>query len=170
MKIPPPPVIEVPKPCLFPGAQRKQQLDALGGDIRDMLIRLARATHVPSWQEMFWGFRDVVSPGGVCDVSRLPYQASGPNLSAAAWSTRSAPVILACLYTRLSWIVQMYWTLCLHGAGDEAPIREYMQGIDEITQNDSRLQRTLCDAVVCGSVLDGYWIEVKANKEVRNND
>lgn len=160
MKIPPPPTVACPPPPLFAGARDKQKQDKLGDDIRDMLDRLLRVTHTPAWQEMFHKFKAVVNPGGACNVTRLPYQTSGPNLAGGAIWACSKHAPLACLYARLSWIIQSYWKLRVHGTEKEEHIRMYMREIDVIAANDTHLQRTLRDFEVDGDTRTGFWLAI----------
>ena len=149
---PPPPLITVPKPPLFPQAHKMQTEKQLGDDIRSLCNRLAKATVVLGWQDTFWRFRDAVSSSGACDPSRLPYQTSGPNCA--------INTALSCLYTRLSWVVQCYWRLCVHGTENEAHIRQYMDEIETLL-NGGRLESRLGKCDVLGDMRTGYWIEVK---------
>jgi len=165
MKIPPPPTIpSVPKSLLFPGAAEKQRNDKLGADIRAMLDNLLRATYMPGLQEMLTRFKSVVRPGDVFDLQRLPYTATGPNLTGDRPAGRLPA--LACLYTRLSWIVQLYWTTCLTDNKNEEHIRQYMQEIEDMLAlrddrgNKLHLQQILTRCSVGGNVRDGFWLEV----------
>ena len=146
---PPPPLITTPKPPLFPNARKMQTEKQLGDDIRGLCDRLAKATITPGWQDIFWRFKAVVASNGACDVSRLPYRTSGPN-AAGDWP-------LACLYARLSWIIQCYWKMCVHGTENEAHIRQYIEGVEALLTGD-RLEVTLERCDVVGDERHGYWI------------
>jgi len=165
MKIPSPPNIpSVPKQPLFPKAQEKQRNDQLGADIRALLDDLSRVTYVPGWQEMLVKFKNAVKPGGICDQLRLPYRATGPNLAGDRGAGRLPA--LACLYTRLSWLIQLYWRLVLTGDENEEHIRCYMDEIrGMLAMTDDRgnklhLQQILTRCVVEGDIRMGLWIEV----------
>jgi hypothetical protein len=150
MKIPPPPpLITTPKPPLFPNARKIQAEKKLGDDIRDLCGRLAKATVLPGWQDVFWRFKAAVAPNGACDSSRLPYRTDGPNSH-----TGSA---IACLLSRLSWIVQCYWRMCVHGTENEAHIRQYLDGVEALLTGD-RLEVTLERCDVVGDERHGWWI------------
>lgn len=163
MKIPPPPTVPpVPKAPLFAGAQEKIRNDRLGADIRTMLDNLLRVTDTPGWREMLVKFKSVVKPGGTCDPSRLPYQTIGPNL------VGDKGAALACLYTRLSWIIQLYWKLVLTGNENEHHIRQYMKDIESMLAmtdargNKLKLSQVLTQCSVEGDLRHGFWIEVPA--------
>jgi len=164
MKIPPPPIPPVPKLPLFAGATEKHRNDQLGADIRSMFDDLLRVTYVPAWQEMLIKFKGAVNPGGTFDPQRLPYQAAGPNLAGDKGAGRLPS--LACLYTRLSWIIQLYWRLVLTGDGNEGLIRQYMAEIEIMFElrdergNKLKLQQILSRCFIEGDIRHGFWISI----------
>jgi len=162
MKVPPPPIVPPPPPPIFVGADEKKRDNDLGAEIITMLSKIIRITYVPGWQEMLYKFKAAVQPGGVVDAGRLPYSASGPNLMRHV-GKKYAP--LACLYTRLTWIIVSFWQIVLHDEGGEEDIRYSVQEVvDLIEHKDERgnqyhLQQILSRCNVVGNERDGYELE-----------
>ena len=155
MHIPPPPrLIMTPTPPLFPQARKMQTEKRLGDDIRELCHQLAKATIIPGWQDTLWQFKSAVAPSGACDVSRLPYQTNGPN---GPDNHR-----LSCLYARLSWIIQCYWRMCVHGTENEAHIRQYVEGIERLLRlcDGHNLAYALQQCDVTGDERTLYWLSV----------
>ena len=163
MKIPAPPVIPPPPPPIFVNAGEKKVKDDLGREIRDLLTRMIKITYVPGWQDMLYTYRTIINPGGVVNVTRLPFPASSPNLLPdAAAGSLPAP---ACLYTRLSWIILSYWEMCVNSSESAAHIRRYMRDLGELIDhtdeqgNQYHLQQVLSRCDVVGDDRTGYWLE-----------
>ncbi len=124
--------------------QAHQLRQTLAEEIRETIEVLIKSTYVPGWQGMFYKFRDCVEPGSMRNLSRLPYQASGPNDTSGAK--------IGCVYARLSWTIQLYWDQCLDGKDNVVQIRTYlfslrqiaMEGIDKCKQ--------------FGNPREGYWL------------
>jgi hypothetical protein len=144
MKIPPPPTVSGETP-IFAQAKEIAKVENIADAIRDLIKDFRRDTYLPSVQEMLTKFLGVVKPGPSVDVTRLPYPASGPN------SDKSTD--LACLYTRLSWLIQRYWSMCIHS--DETPehLQQYIDDLRAIQKAGLRNCR------VTGDERHGYWIE-----------
>lgn len=146
MKIPPPPTVnrEIP---IFGQAKAIAQVENMADAIRGLIKDFRSDTHLPAVQEMLTKFLGAVKPGPSVDVMRLPYPASGPN------SNKGTD--LGCLYTRLSWLIQRYWSMCIHG--DETPehLQQYIDDLRAIQIAGLRNCR------VTGDERHGYWLEVE---------
>lgn len=159
MKIPPPPLMQplTPKPPLFPEAAKMSQEKELGDSIRGLCEDLYKATHIPGWQDTLLKFKAAVAPGGAFDVTRLPHVASGPTVK-YLYGNQYMP--LACLYTKLSWLIQRYWRLCLQGSThEELSILRDIQKIRNIMAVDHDLPMCLLRGVIHGDVKLGWWME-----------
>lgn len=139
-----PPVV---KGFHFEGVEAHQLRQTLAAEIRETIEALIKSTYVPGWQSVLYKFRDCVEPGQVRDPARLPYPVAGPN--------DTAGTKIGCIYARLSWVIQAFWSLCLDNATENAPrIRGYLEGLHEIAA---------CGIDRCrieGDVRHGYWLEV----------
>jgi hypothetical protein len=121
-----------------------QLRQALAGEIREAIEALTRSIYVPGWQDMFYKFADCIEPGTVKTLTRLPYQTVGPNSTTA---TR-----IGCVYARLSWCIQLYWSHCFDGMDNVAQLRAYLQSLREIAARGIDKCRML------GSPGQGYWL------------
>ncbi|MCP4541733.1 MAG: hypothetical protein GY832_31765 [Chloroflexi bacterium] len=163
MKIPAPPHIPPPPPPVFVGAGEKKAKDDLGTAIRGLLTCLIKITYVPGWQDMLYKFRDAINPGGTADVTRLPYRTSSPNLMRRPMSRGHAT--MACLYTRLSWIIQAYWQIVVHDEGGGEDIRRHVVELAELIGhtdergNQLHLSQVLLRCDVVGNVRKGYELK-----------
>lgn len=144
MKVPPPPTVSRETP-IFAQARAIAQAENMADAIRDLIKDFRRDTYLPAVQEMLTKFLAVVKPGPSVDVTRLPYPASGPNSGKGTE--------LACLYTRLSWLIQRYWSMCIHE--DETPghLQQYIYDLKTIQIAGLR------NCHVTGDERTGYWIE-----------
>jgi hypothetical protein len=148
MKIPPPPTVSRGTP-LFEQVRAIARHEEMADAIRDLIKDFRRDTHLPAVQEVLTRFLAVVKPGPSVDVTRLPYPASSPN------ATYEHGTPLGCLYTRLSWLIQRYWSMCIHG--DESPehLQQYIDDLRAIQKAGLR------NCHVTGDERTGYWLEVK---------
>lgn len=138
-----PPIV---KGFRFEGVQEHQLRQTLATEIRQTIEVLIKSTYVPSWQGVFYKFRDCIEPGRMQDLARLPYPTNGPNSTAATK--------IGVVYARLSWCIQLYWAQCLEGAGNTERLRNYL--------DDLRQWATVgiekCE--IKGNPKDGYWLGV----------
>jgi len=127
--------------------QAKQDL---GKEIIECLRWMQKATFVPSYHEMLGKFIAAVPcTTDIRDFTRLPYPATGPA------DVRGASK-LACLYTRLSWVVQIYWTMCIDGVDQSDMIREHLAWVRAVwTKGVDKCK-------LIGSPREGWTLEVPA--------
>lgn len=110
----------VKPPFSFGDVTLHQAKQDIGKEIVECLRWMQKATFVPSYHEMFGKFIAAVPcTTDVRDPARLPFPATGP-------SATSGTSKLGCLYTRLSWVVQIYWAMCIDGDDNTAAIRWHL--------------------------------------------
>ena len=139
-----PRVPSVPK--VFPNVQAHQLRQALAAEIEECIRALIASTIIPGWIGTLYRFIQCIPPGSVQNLARLPYQAQGPNSTAGTQ--------IGVVYARLSWVIRLYWDLCLGGCDNARVIRQY---IDELRK------WAACGIEKCrlsGDVRHGYWLEV----------
>jgi len=131
----------------FEGVAAHQTRQALAEEIRTLLIDMRKQTVIRGYQEMFTKFIESIEPGTVRNWSRLPYATAGPN--DARGTTK-----IACIYARLSWVVQLYWDLCLDEKDYAGLIRMYVEDLHRVSAYGiDRCQ-------MAGDVRHGFWLEV----------
>ena len=125
--------------------QAKQDIDK---EIVECLRWMQRSTAVPSYQEMLGKFIAAVPcTSNIRDHARLPYQA----ISGADGKGTSK---LGCVYTRLSWVVQIYWTMCIDGVDQSDMIREHLAWVRAVwTKGVDKCK-------MIGSPREGWTLEV----------
>jgi hypothetical protein len=116
----------VKPPFSFGDVAQYQAKQDVGKEIIECLKWMQKNTIVPGYQEMLGKFIAAVPcTTTVRDPARLPFPAIGP----AATSGTSK---LGCVYTRLSWVVQIYWTMCIDGDDNTAVIREHLAWVRDV--------------------------------------
>jgi hypothetical protein len=131
----------------FEGVKEHKTRQALAAEIKETIEALIKSTYVPSWQGMFYGFMNCIEPGSVRNLSRLPYQAAGPN--------DTAGTKIGCVYAGLSWVIQLYWDQCLDGKDNTAQIRQHLADLRiPVACGIDRCK-------LCGSPRTGYWLSVE---------
>jgi len=119
-------------------------------EIRATCEALIKSTYVPSYQEMFRRYTMAVDPGEIRDPCRLPpYATQGPN------DARGVSKI-GCVYARLSWVLKLYWDLCLDGADNAPALRQYLTGLRAVAE------RGVEKCVMEGDTRMGFWLGVPA--------
>jgi hypothetical protein len=147
MLIPKCPSVKSP-PFSFGDVPLYQAKQDLGKEIAECLRWMQKNTVVPGYQEMLGRFIAAVPcTAGVRDPARLPYQAQGP----AALSGTSR---LGCVYTRLSWVIQVYWLMCIDGIDQSKVIREHLAWVRAVWSHGVEKCK------VIGSPREGWTLEV----------
>jgi hypothetical protein len=124
--------------------QAKQDL---GKEIIECLRWMQTRTVVPAYQEMLGRFIAAVPcTTGIRDPARLPYPASGPvDLRGTSK--------LGCMYARLSWIVQIYWTMCIDGIDQSGYIHEHLAWVRTVWE------RGVDKCKLIGSPREGWTLD-----------
>lgn len=128
----------------FEGVAEHQLKQQLAAEIRETIKALIESTYVPGWQEMLYKFINCIESGQVRDLARLPYPTNGPN------STAATPI--GCVYARLSWTIQLFWSQCLDGTDNTAQIRTYLFSLRQIAMVGIDKCKML------GNPREGYWL------------
>jgi hypothetical protein len=132
----------------FKGVAQHQLRQLLAAEIYSTCDTLIKTCVAPAWQEMFRKYQAAIDPGAIRDPTRLPpYATQGPN------DPRGVSKI-GCVYARLSWVLKLYWDLCLDGADNAPAIRQYLDGLRAVAQ---------CGIDKCsmsGDCRHGYWVEI----------
>ena len=131
----------------FEGVAAHQTRQALAKEIRTLLIDMRKQTVIRGYQEMFTKFIEAIEPGAVRNWSRLPYATAGPN------DARGITKI-ACIYARLSWIVQLFWDLCFGGKGSAMLLRHYIEDLRRVSAYG------IDKCQMAGDERHGFWLEV----------
>jgi hypothetical protein len=143
VNIPPPPTL---KGFHFRGVAAHQLRQDLADEIRSVIKEWAKSIVTPAWLGTLYKFLDCIEPGTVKNSARLPWQAISPN--------DRVGTKIGCVFSRISWAIQLYWDQCLDGADNAAEIRQYLTDLREWCEHFGR-------CVVKGSPKDGHWLEVK---------
>ena len=138
----------VKPPFSFGDVPLYQAKQDLGKEIVECLRWMQKTTVVPSYQEMFGKFIAAVPcTAGFRDPARLPYPAPGP----AAPQGISK---LGCVYTRLSWVIQVYWSMCIDGIDHSDMIRGHLAWARAVWSHGVEKCKMI------GSPREGYTLEV----------
>jgi len=131
----------------FGNVEAHQTRRALAVEIRATIEALLKSTYAPGWQGMFYKFIDCIEPGRERDLARLPYPSDSPN------DRRGTNI--GCVYARLSFLIQLYWSQCLDGADNTERVRACL--------NDLRgwAARGIDKCKMAGNPRDGYWLEIE---------
>lgn len=131
----------------FEGVQQYRLKQALAQEIRALLHDMRRQTITPGYQDMFLRFIDAIEPGEVRPFNKLPYATPGPN-------DMRGPTRIACVYARLSWMIQLFWDLCIDGKDNAALIRQYIEDMRRVSVYGIDRCR------INGDERHGRWLEV----------
>jgi hypothetical protein len=143
-----PRIPSVKPPFTFGDTAMYQAKQDLGKEIVECLRWMQKNTIVPAYQDMLGKFIAAVPcTSNIRDFTRLPYAASGP-LDLRGNSE------LGCVYTRLSWLIQMYWDMCIDSNNRSLAIRAHLEWVRAVWS------KGVHKCKIIGSSREGWTLEV----------
>lgn len=129
----------------FKGVVEHQTRQALAAEIKETIDALIKSTYIPGYIAGLRRYANIIDPGKIRPWQLLPYKSNGPN-------DRLGDTKIACVYARLSWVIQMFWNLCLDGADNAVAIRGHLSDLR------TWAAAGIDNCKILGSPHDGYWL------------
>lgn len=137
------------KKVKFPDPDFHQQKNEFNKQIRSIILGFSKVIPRSRNRDLLLKFLDCVNPGKVIDATRLPYIGKKDNAGSESK--------IACVFAKISWMIQCYWEYCTKGESDWYHIK-----IDELL---NQLQQILTNGLnqyqIQGDFANGFYLEKK---------
>jgi len=132
---------------VFKKPEKHQLKGALQRQIRQVICKLRDIMPKAAGKEMLVRYLGVIYPGKEIDVTKLPFDTTD--------GTTKQETLAACLYAKMSWLVQCYWRYYLTDSDDTSEIRKILADLEKVTQ------KGLGVCKVGGDLKNGFRLEVQ---------
>ncbi|MEN6534506.1 MAG: hypothetical protein ABFD89_12635 [Bryobacteraceae bacterium] len=113
------PSVPAPKGFHFENVEAYRTRQALAAEIRETVEALIASTYVSGYLDTLRKYLAAIEPGTVRDFARLPVPASSPCDARGRTN-------IACVYAKLSFLIQLFWDQALDGTNNAGVIRGHL--------------------------------------------
>ena len=114
-----------PKMPVFKQPDKHKTKAAVQREIRQLIVSLRDTIPKSDHGEELIRFLGVIYPGKAADVTRLPINSQDGSCELQDRA--------ACLYCKVSQLIQAYWDYCLNDDGKITPVRAIIEELKEVT-------------------------------------
>jgi len=117
--------MSIPKMPVFKQPDKHKTKAVIQREIRRLIVSLKDMLPKGNHGEELMRFLGVICPGKAADVTRLPLDSKDGNCKEKNK--------VACLYCKVSQLIQAYWDYCLNDDGKITPVKTIMDELKQIT-------------------------------------